>query len=122
LIEQAVAMLNDPVSGFIGKIPTFYKNFPKDATLTINATKQWDLSEIAQLSPVLKNNGKKFTDSFFEEIGLPAEYFEDAPEPVAPSFGSPTVDESETATEKSKLILATTKKSNFAFPLKKKVR
>jgi hypothetical protein len=123
LIEQAVSMLNDKVSGFMGKIGTFYKNFPKDATLAVNATKQWDLEEISQLSPVLKLHGKKFTDSFFEEIGLPTDYFEEAPEPVAPSFGAP-INESETATEKSRLILAMKEpeKKTILSALKKKVR
>jgi hypothetical protein len=124
LIEQAVVMLNDSINGFIGKIPAFYKNFPKGAKLAINSTKQWDIDEVTKLSPILKLHGKKFTDSFFEEIGLPTDYFEEAPEPMMPSFGGGEEATQETTTEKSKLVLATQEqiKKPFLSILKKKVQ
>ena len=114
-------MLNDPIQGFIGKISTFYKNFPKGATLQINKAKQWDLEEIAKLSPVLRANGKQLTSEFFEGMGLTPDDFEDAPVSTAPENPIESVGESKVLS--SKLVLATEeekKKFSFNFPLKPK--
>ena len=121
LTENAVAMLNDPIQGFMGKIPTFYKNFPKGATLQIHKAKQWDLEEIAKLSPVLRANGKQLTSEFFEGMGLTPDDFEDAPVSTAPENPIESVGESKVLS--SKLVLATEeekKKFSFNFPLKPK--
>ena len=118
LVDNAISMLNDSISGFIAKIPNFYKNFPKGATLAVNKAKQWGLEEIAQLGPVLNANGKKLSDEFFIQMGLTPEYFEEAPV-ESPAFPSPEV-----TTEKSRLILASEeKKPLIKLPsLKKKSR
>ena len=124
LVEAAAAMLNDPIQGFIGKISTFYRNFPKGLTLKVNKAKQWDIDEISKLSPVLKDSGKQFSAEFFENAGLTAEFIEDSTAPTLPSFDNNTSNEKET--KSSKLVLASEEERlRFKFkinPLKKKVQ
>jgi hypothetical protein len=120
LVESATAMLNDNINGFIAKIPVFYKNFPKGATLQINKAKQWDIDDVVKMSPVLIASGKKFSEAFFENMGISADYIEEAPTAVATSFEKP---ESEATKEHSKLILASEPKEKTIFSaLKKKVQ
>jgi hypothetical protein len=122
IVEEAAAMLNDNNDGFIKKLSQIYPGFPKGVSFKVNKAKQWDLEEIAILSPVLRANGKKLTDDFFVSTGLTEDDFEEAPiTPATPNNNDPS---GESKTLQSKLVLATEvpeKKKPFDF-LKKKVQ
>ena len=75
MVEYVEAYLNDE---YLKKITSFYKEFPA-GKFVANKAKQLSIEEIAELSSVLVQNGKRFTDEFFEQNGLVKEFFEDAP-------------------------------------------
>jgi hypothetical protein len=74
-IEFVINELND---NFLPKIKTFYKNFPTTGRFDINRAKKYDINEVIQLSAIMAENGKKLTNTFFEEMGLQPDFFEDA--------------------------------------------
>lgn len=75
VVQFVVAELNGE---FLQKIKKYYKNFP-EGKFYANLTKQLTVEEIAGLSNVVNQNGKRLTDQFFIENGLNREYFEDGP-------------------------------------------
>lgn len=89
LIEFVETVHNDE---YLKKISKFYKEFPK-GKFVANKTKQPTIEEITALSTVLNENGKRFTDDFFEQYGLSRDFFEDAP--VVMPAGSSEVDDNE---------------------------
>lgn len=80
-IEFVLSVLN---TDFKPKIEQFYSSLPTGWRYEINRSSQLTFEEMTSLSQVMSQNGKRLTDSFFEENGLNPDFFEDAPEPVAP--------------------------------------
>ena len=110
LVDNAISELNGE---FMRKLPAFYKKFPKDINLSINKAKEWTLEELQILAPIVQASGKKFTDTFFEQIGLTPDEIEDAPETKISESNLPPEPDTELASKSEKrTLLGTKKKSN----------
>ena len=84
LLEWILAFKN---ATQLPKLLQFYKNAPDGISFAIDQTKEWSLEEMKQLSEIVTKNGKRLSSTFFEAAGIPPEFLEDAPEPVAAGFG-----------------------------------
>ena len=107
-IDQACAELNE---NWLIKIKQFYNGFPDGIQLKANKAKEWEIDDVVKLVPVLKESGKKFSDQFFENMGLGSDYLEDAPvQPTGePSFNEP---EAEMATQEKRSFFGSIKKKS----------
>lgn len=107
LIEFVEMTLNDD---YKKKITKFYKGGIPKGGFSANKTKQPTIEEITALSTVLNQNGKRFTDDFFEQYGLQRDFFEDAPVP-APAGGNSNDDNEYHAYLPGRMTLSSKKKS-----------
>jgi hypothetical protein len=93
VIENMIEFVETYINGeYLLKIKKFYKNFPA-GRFVANKTKQLTLEDITALSTVLNQNGKRFTDAFFEANGLATDFFEDAPVAAMPGSSEPSNDD-----------------------------
>ena len=83
-IEYILSILN---FDFAPKISKFYDNLPDGWKFEVNRAKQLTMEEITELSAIVVENGKRFTDDFFEANGISREFIEDAPavKPIKPA-------------------------------------
>lgn len=84
-IEYVLAEMNSQLRG---KMDMFYRGLPAGWRYDINRSQQLTFEEMTALSQVMSQNGKRLTDDFFLANGLSPDFFEDAPEPVAPGKGT----------------------------------
>lgn len=106
MVEFIESYLNDE---YIKKISKFYDNFPKGKFIA-NKAKQLSIEDIAALSTVLSQNGKRLTDEFFEANGLIREFFEDAPAGASVSSKSMNDDSEYSAVRTARTALGEKKK------------
>lgn len=89
MFKQAVKgklefVLNVLNSEFVPKISKFYSGLPEGWRYEIDRTNQYTLEEITSLSMAVNENGLRLSKDFFIDQGIPDNYLEDAPTPVAP--------------------------------------
>jgi len=91
-VDYLLRTLNDIC---LPKIAQFYKDFPTDAKFKLNKVKKYQIDEVVKISQVAFQNQKQLTDDFFESIGIPKEFIEEAPkQQVAPKEKQPIETES----------------------------
>jgi len=102
MLEDILAEKND---NQLPKIKRFYRNFPEGAKYEVSREKKYKPEEIKALSESVRANGKKLTDKFFIDNGLPQEYFEEAPTPTPTPSTPPTEMSVQIAAQKKKTFL-----------------
>lgn len=89
MFKQAVKgklefVLNVLNCDFVPKISRLYNGLPQGWRYDIDRTNQYTMEEMAALSATLTENGLRLDKQFFVDNGIPEQYIQDAPTPVAP--------------------------------------
>lgn len=75
-VEFILSVLNYE---FAPKISKFYEGLPDGWRFAVNKAKKMSIEDITSMSKVVTENGRRFTDDFFEANGLSREFIEDKP-------------------------------------------
>jgi len=84
-LKYVLSVMN---TDYIPKISLFYEDgfLPEGWKFDVPREKKMTIEEIAAISKVVVQNGKRFNDEFFQANGIAKEFLEDAPTP-APAAG-----------------------------------
>ena len=69
IISDELDILNDETD-FLKKVRSFYKNMPENLHFGIDKAKQWEITEVIQISNLVNQNGYQLKPEFFTELGL----------------------------------------------------